>query len=146
MFCFLILFLYKTIFFVLCEIILVCSEIPDEPLDFLFFNELANAFLPVIVNRMGNEISMPDWIRNNAGWWATDKINDSSFLQGIQYLIKEKIMIIPQTEKSSSTDTAQLVPVWVKNNAGWWAKGEIDDKTFVSGIQYLIKVGIIKVS
>ena len=109
-------------------------------------NELANAFLPVIVNRIGNEISMPDWIRNNAGWWATDKINDSSFLQGIQYLIKEKIMIIPQTEKSSSTDTAQLVPVWVKNNAGWWAKGEIDDKTFVSGIQYLIKVGIIKVS
>ena len=109
-------------------------------------NELANAFLPVIVNRIGNEISMPDWIRNNAGWWATDKINDSSFLQGIQYLIKEKIMIIPQTEKSSSTDTAQLVPEWVKNNAGWWAKGEIDDKTFVSGIQYLIKVGIIKVS
>ena len=109
-------------------------------------NELANAFLPVIVNRMGNEISIPDWIRNNAGWWATDKINDSSFLQGIQYLIKEKIMIIPQTEKSSSTNTAQLVPAWVKNNAGWWAEGEIDDKTFVSGIQYLIKAGIIKIS
>ena len=109
-------------------------------------NELANAFLPVVVNRMGNEISIPDWIRNNAGWWATDKIDDSSFLQGIQYLIKEKIMIIPQTGKSSDTDVTQLVPAWVKNNAGWWAEGEIDDKTFVSGIQYLIKVGIIKVS
>ena len=109
-------------------------------------NELANAFLPVVVNRMGNEISIPDWIRNNAGWWATDKIDDSSFLQGIQYLIKEKIMLIPQTEKSPDTDAAQSVPAWVKNNAGWWAKGEIDDKTFVSGIQYLIKVGIIKVS
>jgi hypothetical protein len=109
-------------------------------------NELANAFLPVVVNRMGNEISIPDWIRNNAGWWATDKIDDSSFLQGIQYLIKEKIMLIPQTEKSPDTDAAQSVPAWVKNNAGWWAEGEIDDKTFVSGIQYLIKVGIIKVS
>jgi len=109
-------------------------------------NELANAFLPVVVNRMGNEISIPDWIRNNAGWWATDKIDNMAFLQGIQFLIKEKIMIIPQTEKLSDTNTAQLVPVWVKNNAGWWAGGEIDDKTFVSGIQYLIKVGIIKVS
>ena len=38
------------------------------------------------------------------------------------------------------------IPVWVKNNAGWWAEGQIDDETFVSGIQYLIKVGVIKVS
>ena len=109
-------------------------------------NKLANAFLPVVVNRMDSEISMPDWIRNNADWWATDKIDDLSFLQGIQYLIKEKIMIIPQTENSSDTNTTQSVPVWVKNNAGWWAEGEIDDKTFVSGIQYLVKIGIIKVT
>ena len=106
-------------------------------------NELANAFLPGVVNRLDNEISIPVWIRNNAGWWATDKIDESSFLQGIQYLIKEKIMLIPQTEKSPDTDPAQSVPAWVKNKAGWWAGGDIDDKTFVSGIQYLIKVGII---
>ena len=41
---------------------------------------------------------------------------------------------------------AEDVPTWVKNNAGWWAEGEIDDKTFVSGIQYLVKIGIIKVT
>jgi len=35
------------------------------------------------------------------------------------------------------------VPSWIKNNAGWWAEGQIDDYTFVSGIQYLVKVGII---
>ena len=39
-FCFLMLFLYKEILFVLWEIILVCSDIPDEPFDLLFFNEL----------------------------------------------------------------------------------------------------------
>ena len=38
------------------------------------------------------------------------------------------------------------VPEWVKNTAGWWASGQIDDNTFVSGIQYLVQVGIIKVS
>jgi hypothetical protein len=39
-----------------------------------------------------NEI--PDWIRNNAGWWADGQITDSDFVQGIQYLIKEGIMRI----------------------------------------------------
>ena len=110
-------------------------------------NEFASAFLPVVVNRINNdEISIPNWIRNNAGWWATNEIDDSSFLQGIQYLIKERIMIIPQTEKSSNTESEQVVPTWVKNNAGWWADGQIDDNSFVSGIQYLIKIGAIKVN
>ena len=88
--------------------------------------------------------NVPDWVKNTAGWWATDQIDDSSFLQGIQYLIKEGIMVIPPTETSSSSGSG--VPAWVKNNAGWWADGQIDDGSFVSGIQYLVKAGIIKVS
>jgi len=38
------------------------------------------------------------------------------------------------------------VPTWIKNNAGWWAEGQIDDNSFVKGIEYLVKVGIIQVS
>jgi len=30
------------------------------------------------------------------------------------------------------------IPIWVKNNAGWWAEGSIDDETFIQGIQFLI--------
>ena len=30
------------------------------------------------------------------------------------------------------------IPGWIKNNAGWWADGQIDDGSFVSGIQWLI--------
>jgi len=71
------------------------------------------------------------------------QINDSAYLLGIQYLIEEGIMVIPSTEMSESSGSQ--VPVWIKNNAGWWASGQIDDITYVSGIQYLIKVGIIKV-
>jgi len=106
-------------------------------------NDLADAVLPVVVNRISiDEISIPAWIKNNAGWWATDQIDDSAFLQGIQYLIKEGIMVIPPAETSESPESQQ-VPAWIKNNAGWWADGQIDDNSFVSGIQYLIKVGII---
>jgi len=108
-------------------------------------SDLADAVLPVVVDRVSIEASIPVWVKNNAGWWAEGQIDDSSFLQGIQYLIQEGIMIIPPTETTEASES-QEVPSWIKNNAGWWAEGQIDDETFVSGIQYLIKVGVIKVS
>ena len=39
-------------------------------------------------------VCVPDWIKNNAGWWATDQIDDSSFLQGILYLIQKGIIAV----------------------------------------------------
>jgi len=38
------------------------------------------------------------------------------------------------------------IPSWIKNNAGWWADGQIDDGSFVSGLQWLISNGIMKIS
>jgi len=35
------------------------------------------------------------------------------------------------------------VPDWLKSNAAWWGKGEIDDKEFTNGIGYLIQKQII---
>ncbi|MCV0366298.1 MAG: peptidase [Nitrosopumilus sp.] len=37
------------------------------------------------------------------------------------------------------------VPSWVKNNAGWWANGTVSDTEFLTGIEFLIKDGIIAV-
>ena len=42
-------------------------------------------------------------------------------------------------------DCKVCVPDWIKNNAGWWADGTIDDGTFVNAIQYLIKEGLIQI-
>ena len=54
-------------------------------------------------------------------------------------------MKIPITEQGSvSQDNA--IPDWIKNNAGWWAAGQIDDNSFVEGIQFLIKEGLMKIS
>ena len=38
------------------------------------------------------------------------------------------------------------IPSWIKNNAGWWADGLIDDSSFVEGMQFLIQEGLIKLS
>jgi hypothetical protein len=88
------------------------------------------------------EASIPTWIKNNAGWWANDQIPDSTFVDGIEFLIEKEIIVIPDMPKAYS-EKAESIPAWIKNNAGWWANDQIDDKTFVNGIQHLIKVGII---
>jgi len=110
--------------------------------------KLANVEFPVIIDRknpISTSYQIPNWVKNNAGWWADGQIPDSAFVQGIQFLIKENIISIPNLPESSS-ETTESVPAWVKNNAGWWAEGQIDDNSFVQGIEYLVKVGIIKVT
>jgi len=93
--------------------------------------------------RMSSSVEkVPSWIKNNAGWWANDDIDDDAFIQGIQFLIKEKILEINET---SSTEKSDKIPAWVKNNAGWWADGQITESDFLSGITHLVKTGIISV-
>ena len=99
----------------------------------------------LIPNAFTQESAIPYWIKNNAGWWASEQITDSAFLQGIQYLINEGIMIV-EIPAEIDSEAAEEVPGWVKNTAGWWADGQIDDNSFVTGIQYLISNGIIKIS
>ena len=88
-------------------------------------------------------VSIPDWIRNNAKWWSEDAIDDSDFTSGLQYLIKNNILIVPVTQQGAGN--SQEIPSWIKNNAGWWADGLITNDDFVKGIQYMITNGIISV-
>ena len=39
-----------------------------------------------------------------------------------------------------------LIPSWIKDNAGWWADGTIDDATFIQSIQFLVQNDVIEVS
>jgi len=87
---------------------------------------------------------IPSWIKNNAEWWAAGQIDDGSFVQGIQYLIKEDVLKIPPTTQGSGSGSNDI-PGWIKNNAEWWAAGQIDDDSFIQGIQFLIKEGIMRI-
>jgi len=123
--------------------------VPSEPDDYLeiivpiFASEGSTIPDPTPVPTPTQNI--PSWIKNNAGWWAEGAIDDNSFVQGIQFLIKEGIMQIPPTSQGSGGGTNEI-PSWIKNNAGWWAEGAIDDNSFVQGIQFLIKEGIMSIS
>ena len=86
---------------------------------------------------------IPTWIKNNAEWWAAGAIDDTAFIQGIQFLVKENILKIPTTAQGTNSNSE--IPTWIKNNAEWWAAGAIDDTAFIQGIQFLIKEGILKI-
>jgi hypothetical protein len=87
---------------------------------------------------------VPIWIKNNAKWWASGLINDSDFLNGIEYMIKENIIIITELPQSTNS-ISEEIPSWVKNTARWWADDLIEENDFVKGIQFLVQNGIISV-
>jgi len=100
-----------------------------------------------------SSLSIPQWIKNNAGWWASDEIDDDAFLTGIAYMVSNNILEIPSSENEESNyddaiknNSETKIPSWIKNNAGWWADDIINDEDFATGIQYLVKTGIIIVN
>lgn len=87
---------------------------------------------------------IPSWVKNTAEWWSEGRVGDSDFINGVQYLIDQKII---QVQKTNSTVlTPNGIPIWIKNNAGWWANGVINDSDFVQGLQYLVQENIIRIT
>ena len=79
-----------------------------------------------------------------------EKFSDGKFIVKSQYgnskstVNTSSFLIVsgnPPTMESSNE-----IPVWIKNNAGWWADGSIDDSSFVQGIQFLVQEGFMKIS
>ena len=89
------------------------------------------------------DVIIPSWVRDVAGFWCGDEIDDSSFIEAIQYLIDNDVIIVPTT--ASSGYGSQEIPNWIKNNACWWSQGLISSSDFASGLQYLIGQGIIRI-
>jgi len=91
--------------------------------------------------------------------WDLDKnSSEKKFLDAFQVL--DPSAVISEEEfKPTTTDQGEFessiskvvqsesvkIPIWVKNNANWWAEGQIDDADFIAGIEYLAKHKIINV-
>jgi len=88
---------------------------------------------------------VPIWIKNNANWWSLELIEDSDFVAGLEYLIQNEIVIIPDSAVTTNEITTQEIPSWIKNTAGWWSEDLITEKEFIDGLQWLITNGIVKV-
>lgn len=90
------------------------------------------------------DTSIPSWIKSNAKYWKEGQIGDGEYVKGIQFLIQNGVMKIPDSSKT--VEKSSLIPSWIKNDAGWWADGSITDDEFVSSMQYLVSAGIVDVT
>ena len=57
---------------------------------------------------------VPDWVKNVAGWWATDKIEDTDFINGIKYLIEQELLAIDNEKIVGKVPIkdVEFSPVW----------------------------------
>jgi hypothetical protein len=90
-----------------------------------------------------SKYQVPDWIKNNAKWWASNQISDSDFIKGIEHLINENIITIPDSVKSENN--GQNIPTWIKKTAEWWSSDIVSDDEFMSTLEFLVKNGIIRI-
>ena len=106
-----------------------------------YFPVFIIVFSGILFASYADEQVVPEWVKNNAGWWADGQIPDSAFINGIEFLIRDGIIVVSNTQQVESQ--ANGIPEWVKNNAGWWANDQIPDSAFINGIEFLIKNNMI---
>ncbi len=52
---------------------------------------------------------IPSWIKNTAGFWVDEQISDQEFLNALQFLVNEGILIIPSdTDESLETEVLEI--------------------------------------
>ncbi len=66
--------------------------------------------IPLSQNAQAQSL-VPDWIKTNAGWWAEGTVDDATFLNGIEFLIENKIINVSSESIDVDTITIGFIPV-----------------------------------
>ena len=100
-----------------------------------------------IYNVLGYEdpISVPDWIKNNAEWWAIGEISDSDFVSGIEFMVENNLIMVSNISPSGNVSSEEI-PIWIRNNAHWWSQDLISEDEFVNSLKFLIQEKIIMIN
>ena len=125
-------------------------------------------FLPILVILIllipdVNAESVPDWVKNTAGWWASDAISEKEFVNAIEFLVNEgiidvKSLLTPATYAKLWTDNkindeqfitkiepiikqqkgqSLELPKWLQDNAGFWSAKILTNSDFNFNGNYL---------
>ncbi len=57
-------------------------------------------FSSLIENISAQEEILPLWLKTTAVWWGENKISDQDFINALQYLVENKLLVIPEPEIS----------------------------------------------
>ena len=92
---------------------------------------------------VSNVSHVPHWVKNNVKLWKNNEINDTEFVNTIQFLIKSGYVTTHVSE--TSMINSGIIPLWIKTTAVRWSDGTSADDEFNASISYLISHGIIKI-
>jgi len=131
---------------------LIIQKIKIPESSFIKFKVIDNEGLPISAGIVKSGIHSVN-IKNGFTDWIdiipiTQKLHLTEIILPNQSNVKsESFSTFPGERKVITLKMKEFVeseiPNWIKNNAGWWAEGAIDDDTFIQGIQFMIKEGII---
>ena len=94
---------------------------------------------------ISSEFIIPQWIKSQGKWWASNSISDKEFVNAIEYLINAEIIIVPQDDSSDTTQTQKEIPDWIRKTVQWWSDDIISDQEMANALQFLIKIGVIEI-
>ena len=103
-------------------------------------------FLLVIVDKAdayGEVNLIPSWVKHNALWWSQGKISDDDFINGMSWLVENRIL--PITDLVEEID-GQTPSDAVKKIAYSWSQNSISDEEFLRGVEYLVKNGMMELN
>ena len=78
-------------------------------------NIITISSIPCSVFGTSSSEAVPNWLKNTAGWWSEDLIEDIEFVNGLEYLIKKQIVIVDNKKIIGDVPTANVTfsPHWI---------------------------------
>jgi len=87
---------------------------------------------------------IPVWIKDDISDWSNNLVEDSRFIETIEYLIENNI-IVPTKLPEEIKPLEDFIPSWFKKNAQWWVDDLISDSDYLSSIKFLVNEQTIQV-
>ena len=97
-----------------------------------------------VVEQAQKITKIPEWVKRVVKFWIADQVDDSSFVQVIEYLVQNEIISIPYAEASEG-ESVDEIPRWIKKSAEFWLNEKISDDELATSLEWLINNGIIRV-
>ena len=94
-----------------------------------------------IYDVLGFSTNIPEWIKVYAKDWAIGDLSDSEFTIGLDFMLRNKIIVIPNVDYVHST--IDNVPSWFRHTSNWWSDDLISQQEFLNSLKFLIQNDII---
>ena len=87
---------------------------------------------------------IPEWVKDIANWWSIGNISDEKFTESMGYMIKNKIVIVPENKKFENTNELKMIS-FIRNNFSQWSQDDIPNEEFYKNTNWLIENNFINV-